>query len=118
MKKIYQVQVDVAYNYKIVVGEDENENLVAKECFDCVCDNFSGKLDFRVTEIEMRPDLKGDEILYNYNSFDIDEFVEEYYNEVNGKLKPLVILDTPLKSYLSEETIRKAVRFAIDKNFE
>ncbi len=81
MKKLYQVQVEVTYNYKIVV-DDENENLVAEDVIDEVMfDNPKGdQIDFSIREIKIRPDLKGGEELYNYDGI-IDDLVEEYYQE-------------------------------------
>jgi hypothetical protein len=81
MKKLYQVQVEVTYNYKIVV-DDENENLVAEDVIDEVMfDNPKGdQIDFSIREIKIRPDLKGSEELYNYDG-SIDDLVEEYYQE-------------------------------------
>ena len=35
---------------------------------------------------------------------------------MNKKPKPLIILDTPLKSTISEETIQEIVRLAIHKS--
>ena len=100
MKKLYQVQVEVTYNYKIVVDDDENEDLVADDVIDEVMSDYpeGDQKDFYIREIKISPDLKGSEELYNYSGGSIDDLVEEYYQqeeqdedeeESNKPIKPL-----------------------------
>lgn len=95
MKKIYQVEATLTYNYKIVVEQDQDENEIAKRNIIFAKNDFDPEEVFSIREIKIHPNLEGYEELYNYNG-NVNDFVEQYYQE-------------PEEQELENKTIKPAI---------
>lgn len=95
MKKIYQVEATLTYNYKIVVEQDQDENEIAKRNIIFAKNDFDPEEVFSIREIKIHPNLEGYEELYNYNG-NVNDFVEQYYQE-------------PEEQELKNKTIKPAI---------
>ncbi len=95
MKKIYQVEATLTYNYKIVVDQDQDENKIAMANIMFVKNDIDPEEAFFIKEIEIHPNLEGYEELYNYHG-NVNDFVEEYYQQ-------------PEESDLENKTIKPAI---------
>lgn len=95
MKKIYQVEATLTYNYKIVVDQDQDENKIAMTNIMFAKNDIDPEEAFFIKEIEIHPNLEGYEELYNYHG-NVNDFVEEYYQQ-------------PEESDLENKTIKPAI---------
>jgi hypothetical protein len=87
MRRLFQCQATLIYNYKIIVEDGQTPEDVAYACLDEVVDD-SGRprpKDLIVREVKITKDLQEMEAVYcdssSFNGFLISDLIEEHFPE-------------------------------------